>query len=106
MLGWRNAQSEQAESEQTAKYWADFMHYSLIGNFELAKDNARQLIDSNPNPVDVLNLAENSRYADAYRNLSLLQNNTEELKEEARQIVELVEKGRYLRRKDNNLYRR
>ncbi len=102
LASWAAAQDKQGTADQTAKYWADFMHYSLIGNFELAQYNAQQLIDSNPDPVAVLNLAENSRYADAYRNLSLMQNNTEQLKEQARQIVAIVEEGRYLRRQDKS----
>ena len=95
-----SAQDSDAKAEQTKKYWADFMHYALIGNFELAKDNATKLIESDPDPVQVLDLAENSRYADAYRNLSLMQENTVELRDVARSIVELVEEGRYLRRKN------
>ncbi len=89
-----------AKAEQTQKYWADFMHYALIGNFELAKDNANKLIQSDPDPVQVLDLAENSRYADAYRNLSLMQENTQELRDVAKSIVQIVEEGRYLRRKN------
>ena len=95
-----SAQDSNAKAEQTNKYWADFMHYALIGNFELAKDYAAKLIESDPDPVQVLDLAENSRYSDAYRNLSLMQQNTAELRDVAQQIVELVEEGRYQRRKN------
>ena len=95
-----SAQEADAKAEQTNKYWADFMHYALIGNFELAKDNATKLIQSDPDPVLVLDLAENSRYADAYRNLSLMQENTRELRDVAKSIVEIVEEGRYLRRQN------
>ncbi len=97
----QDKQQSQEKSELTQKYWADFMHYSLIGNFDLAKHNAQLLVNSEPDPVQVLDLAENSRYADAYRSLSLLQSNTNQLKDEAAAIVAIVEKGRYLRRQDN-----
>jgi len=88
-----------AQPDQTSKYWDDLMHYALIGKWEPALWNAQALIKSNPDPVQLLDLAESTRYADHYRNLTLLQQGTP-LQDVAGQIVKLVEKGRFIRRTD------
>ncbi len=84
---------------QTRYYWGEMMHYATIGRWDLAQSNAQALLDLPPNPVTLLNLAEEERYADAYRNLILLQKNTP-LGDLANVILELVEQGRFMQRTD------
>ena len=36
--------------------WNDFLHYTKIGRFDLAKSYAKAILDSNPDPVALLNL--------------------------------------------------
>ncbi len=81
--------------------WDDFMHYSLIGKWELARKHGQALIDSNPNPVSVLELAESSRYSDSYRSLTLLKQDSP-LRDIADEILKLVEAGRFQRRTDRD----
>lgn len=84
---------------QTRKYWDELMHYAMIGRWDLAISNGQALLDSAPDPVQLLDLAENKQYADHYRNLSLLEQDTP-LREVATEIMKLVEKGRFMRRTD------
>ena len=97
------AQDKPAEADDqgapTKLHWDEFMHYALIGNWELARDHGQALLDANPNPILLLDLAESERYADSYRNLSLMQANTP-LKEVAAQILKLIEHGRFIQRTD------
>ncbi len=79
------------------KMWSDMMHYTLIGKWDIAKGHGEDLLSSQPDPVKILNLAESPRWSSAYRNLSLMQDNTP-LKPLAEKIVALVEHGRFLQR--------
>jgi hypothetical protein len=38
--------------------WDDFLHYTTIGLLDLAVDYAQALIDSKPDPLEVLALSE------------------------------------------------
>ena len=92
-------QSQNADVQQTALYWGELMHYALIGRWDLAQQNAQALLDSAPDPVVLLELAESDRYADSYRNLALLKADSP-LAQSASEILKLIERGRYLRRTD------
>lgn len=81
------------------KSWDELMHYAMLGNWELAQNYGKALIDLNPEPQDLLLLAESDRYANSYRNLSMMQANTP-LAELAAAILKLVEEGRFQRRTD------
>ena len=41
--------------------WNDFLHYTTIGRFDLAKGYAQAILDSNPDPVQLLALSEANR---------------------------------------------
>lgn len=86
--------------KETRKNWDELMHYTLIGKWDLAKSFGQALINSNPDPVQLLNLSQSERYAASYRNLSILQVESP-LKEIAAEILDLVEEGRYLQRTDS-----
>ncbi|MGD9109521.1 MAG: HEAT repeat domain-containing protein [Phycisphaerales bacterium] len=80
--------------------WNDFLHYTKIGRLDLAKGYAQALIDSDPDPVAVLDLAE-----DNPNGLYLLQkaNDNEhdrELAELAGKVLDIIEQGRFARRTD------
>ncbi len=83
----------QDKSQQTRQLWDDFMHYAVIGNWEVAIATGQALIEAQPDPIQLLDLAESSRYANAYRDLILLQKDTP-LKAVAEDILKLVEEGR------------
>jgi len=77
--------------------WREMMHYALMGNWEMAQGHGEKLLGADPDPVVLLNLAEDERYADNYRNLALLQADSP-LKEVASRILRLVEEGRFQQR--------
>jgi len=87
------------KQEQIVYHWGELMHYATIANFELAKGHGEKLLELNPDPVLLLNLAESDQYAPSYRNLWLMQQNTP-LKDVVTKILNLVEKGRHERRTD------
>ena len=41
--------------------WNDFLHYTAIGRFELAESYANQIIESEPDPTQLLALAEENQ---------------------------------------------
>ncbi len=73
--------------------WNDFLHYTAIGRFELAKGFAQRILDSEPNPVEVLKLSEAN--PNGYRLLLRMQAESEELQEVSRRILEVIERGRF-----------
>jgi len=93
------AQQEVAAGDAIAKQWDDFMHYTMIGNWELARGYGQAILDANPDPIVLLNLAESKRYADSYRNLTTLQADSP-IREIADQILKRIEQGRFLERTD------
>jgi len=90
---------QQAQDAQTRQYWREFMHYALIARWDLAKDYGQKLIASDPDPVMVLNLAESGRYRESYRKLDQMRANTP-VGDVAKQVGELIERGRFLQRTD------
>jgi hypothetical protein len=78
--------------------WNDFLHYTAIGRFELAKSYGRQIIESQPDPVELLALSEEN--PQGYRLLLKMHADSEKLREVSGQILDLIEEGRYIRRTD------
>lgn len=81
-----------------AANWNDFLHYTAIGRFELAQKHAEQIINSQPDPTALLELAENN--PEGYRLLLRMQENNEQLRQISSQILTIIEQGRYIRRTD------
>jgi hypothetical protein len=78
--------------------WNDFLHYTAIGRFELAKTYGQQLIANQADPNVLLDLAEGNQ--EGYRLLIKMNADSDELREVSGQILALIEKGRYIRRTD------
>jgi len=78
--------------------WNDFLHYTAIGRFDLAAGFARKLIESNPDPVVLLELSESN--PNGYGILLRVHSTSEELKEVSGQILDIIERGRFIRRTD------
>jgi len=94
---WASNASE--KDQATRQNWREMMHYALMGNWDVARGYGEKLLEEDPDPVLLLDLAEDDRYADHYRNLALLKVNSP-LKEIAESILKLVEEGRFRRRTD------
>lgn len=76
--------------------WNDFLHYTAIGRFELAKSHADQIIESQPDPTQLLALAEENQ--EGYRLLLKMHADSDELREVSGKVLDLIEEGRYIRR--------
>ncbi|MCK4913852.1 MAG: HEAT repeat domain-containing protein [Planctomycetes bacterium] len=80
--------------------WNDFLHYTKIGRLDMAKGYAQAVIDSNPNPVELLALSEKNPAG-----LAILIKATEgstdaEMVELSGKILDIIEQGRFIRRAD------
>jgi len=91
-----------ANGKATSDNFDEFMHYVLIGKWELAQHFGQMLIDSEPDAVQVLNLAESNKYATSYQTLNQLLTNEEypEMNGIADGVLKIIETGRYTQRKD------
>ncbi len=80
--------------------WNDFLHYTKIGRFDLAKGYAQAVLDSSPDPVELLALSEANRagYAILQRVVDVAPD--AELVEVSRKVLDLIEQGKYIRRSD------
>ncbi len=83
--------------------WNDFLHYTLIGRLKLAKAHAQKIIESNPDPVELLSLSESNP-----RGYDLLQRarrnkHDVELAELSSKLWGIIEQGRFIRRTDAKL---
>jgi len=76
--------------------WNDFLHYTAIGRFELAKSYAEQIIESQPDPTQLLDLSEENQ--EGYRLLLKMHADSDELREVSGGVLDLIEEGRYIRR--------
>ena len=78
--------------------WDDFLHYTAIGRLDLAVGFAQAIIDSEPDPLEVLALSESN--PNGYRILLKMHAASEELKEVSGKILDIIEQGRFIRRTD------
>ena len=78
--------------------WNDFLHYTAIGRFELAKSHAELIIESQPDPTQLLALSEENQ--EGYRLLLKMHADSDDLREVSGKVLDLIEEGRYIRRTD------
>ncbi|MHC5179366.1 MAG: HEAT repeat domain-containing protein [Planctomycetota bacterium] len=78
--------------------WNDFLHYTAIGRFGLAKTHAELIIESQPDPTEVLALSEGN--PEGYRLLLKMHADSDDLREVSGKVLDLIEEGRYIRRAD------
>lgn len=80
--------------------WKDFVHYVKIGHSELAKGFAQAILQSNPDPVELLALSKAS--PEDYQILKLVydSNRDAELADLVGKVLSLIDKGTFTRRTD------
>jgi len=80
--------------------WNDFLHYTKIGRFDLAKGYAQAVLDSNPDPVKLLELSKDNPqgYAILLRVNEIAPD--PELAELGGKILDIIERGSFIRRAD------
>jgi len=89
-----------AFSQSLEENFDDLLHYVSIGRFDLAKDYAQVILQSSPQPVKLLKLAENNTQGYAF----LLRFNESapdaELAALTSKILAIIEEGRLIRKAD------
>ena len=88
-------------NQQLKDNWNDFLHYTVIGRFDLAAGFAQKIIDSNADPLELLSLSEENPRG--YAILVKINADNPELAPLAGKIIDIIETGRYLRRTDSKI---
>ncbi|MHC4293392.1 MAG: HEAT repeat domain-containing protein [Planctomycetota bacterium] len=83
--------------------WNDFLHYTKIGRFDLAKGYAQNILSSNPDPVQLLELSQNNQPAYELL-LDIVEKAPDpELTDLAQQLIQIIERGSVIKRSDSVL---
>lgn len=92
--------AEALDNKSTDEQFGDFLHYLRIGRLDMAKGTAKLIIESNPDPVQLL--ASSSAIPMSNNILMKAKENQydKELAELSSKILDLIEKGRFIRRRD------
>lgn len=85
-------------AEDLEQNWQEFLHYVTIGRLDVAEGFAEQILESEPDPVKLLELSQQNPRA--YDILLRVYAHSEQLKDSAGKILDIIEKGRYVRRTD------
>ena len=80
--------------------WNDFLHYTKIGRLDLAKGYAQAVLESNPDPLELLTLSKKTPqgYAILLRVIDTASDS--ELVELSEKILDIIERGKFIRRTD------
>jgi hypothetical protein len=89
-------QAAPLETDPLTENWGDFLHYTAIGRFGLAESFGQQILDSEPEPTKLLDLADAN--PEGYRLLLKMQDENPQLREVSTKILNLIDQGRYIRR--------
>jgi len=80
--------------------WNDFLHFTDIGRFDLAKGYAQAVLNSKPDPVKLLALSEENPPSFALLSRVIDSAPDAELKALSKKILDIIEQGRFIRRAD------
>jgi HEAT repeat protein len=80
--------------------WNDFLHYTAIGRLDLAKAYAQVILQSNPDPVQLLALSKDN--PEGYAILLKVRESAPdaELVALSGKVLEIIERGQFVRRSD------
>jgi HEAT repeat protein len=91
--------SDAGASNQTlADNWNDFLHYTKIGRFDLAKGYAQAVLQANPDPSELFKLVEENQQGYALALKVAETAHDDELAQLTKQLLSVVDQGRFLRR--------
>lgn len=89
-----------ASAQSLADNWNDYLHYTLIGRLDLARAYAQAIIESNPDPVQLLALSDANPQGWALLQRAKDTPHDPELAELSDRLYQIIEMGRFLRRSD------
>ena len=96
----QDAQPSQPAVDQAPDHrdlFANFLHHAVLGKFNRADAYAKRLLDSEPDPAEILQFAD--QYSNSMKTLFLLISKIE-VSDSARRIIDLIHEGELLMRKD------
>jgi hypothetical protein len=107
MVGAGFAQDETpgvAAPQQTLEEdWSDFLHYTMIGRFDLAKGYARAILQGNPDPVELFEVVQKNPQGYEFATRIGETIHEAELADLTRQVLAVIDRGRFARRTDARL---
>jgi hypothetical protein len=80
--------------------WNDFLHYTKIGRLDLAKGYAQAVLESNPDPLELLTLSEENPQGYAILLRVIDTASDAELVKLSEKVLDVIEQGRFVRRAD------
>lgn len=89
--------------ESLEESWNDFLHYIKIGRFDLAKGYAQAVLDSDPDPMELLALSQANPQGYAILLKVIDSAPDAELAELSGKILDIIEQGRFIRRADSKI---
>jgi len=78
--------------------WNDFLHYTLIGRLDMAKGYAQTILESEPDPVELLALAEANPQGYTLLSRAKETPHAPQLAELSGKLWDIIEQGRFIRR--------
>jgi hypothetical protein len=81
-------------------HWNDFLHYTAIGRLDMAKGHAQAILDSGPDPVQLLALSEANPQADQLLSRASQSPHDTQLADLAGKLSGIIDMGRFIRRTD------
>ncbi|MHC4624011.1 MAG: HEAT repeat domain-containing protein [Planctomycetota bacterium] len=89
-----------AFAQDLEENWNDFLHYTLIGRFDMAEGFARAILESGPDPVELLALSDANPNGHSLLVRAKENRHRPELAELSGRLYDIIEKGRFIRRSD------
>ncbi|MBN2455421.1 MAG: HEAT repeat domain-containing protein [Sedimentisphaerales bacterium] len=89
-----------ALADNVENNWNEFLHYTKIGRFDLAKGYAQALIESEPNALELLDLAQANPHGHILLKKAGKNSYEPELAQLATEVLKIIEKGRFIRRSE------
>ncbi len=93
----------QGQPQTLAENWNDFLHYTKIGRFDLAKGYGRAVLESNPDPAELFKLVEDNRSGYDLAMKVAETAHDEELAQLTQQLLAVINQGRFSRRTEPKL---
>ena len=80
--------------------WNDYLHYTKIGRLDLAKGYAQAVLESKPDPLELLSLSEENPQGYAILLRVIDTASDAELVKLSGKVLDVIEQGRFVRRAD------
>jgi HEAT repeat protein len=87
-------------SQSLEENWNNFLHYTQIGRFDLAKGYAQAILDSEPNPLELFDLSQSNPTGYSFLLRVGEFSSDAELVGLAGKVIAVIDQGRFIRRSE------